>query len=247
MSKKDIKVPNIGEFKDVEVIEVLIKEGQKIKKNDPLITIESDKSSVEIPSSDDGTVISLNVKIGDKVSEGDKIIEIESEKEIKETSSKELPKNQLSEEFKKKEVKKINKSKNIIIKDFSTKASASPKVRKFARELGINIDKVRGSERQGRVTESDVKLFVATKSDKSLKDQNTAEEKTELEYSHSDFGEVDIKDVPRVKKLSSKYLMNSWSKIPHVTNHDEADITELEEFRTSLTDIYTGEKKKLLR
>ena len=106
MSKKDIKVPNIGEFKDVEVIEVLIKKGQKIKKNDPLITIESDKSSVEIPSSDDGTIISLNVKIGDKVSEGDKIIEIESEKEIKETSSKELPKNQLSEELKKNEVKK---------------------------------------------------------------------------------------------------------------------------------------------
>ena len=89
MSKKDIKIPNIGEFKDVEVIEVLIKKGQKIKKNDPLITIESDKSSVEIPSSDDGTIISLNVKIGDKVSEGDKIIEIESEKEkeIKETLS----------------------------------------------------------------------------------------------------------------------------------------------------------------
>jgi len=94
MSNKDIKVPNIGEFKDVEVIEVLIKKGQKIKKNDPLITIESDKSSVEIPSSDDGTIISLNVKIGDKVSEGDKIIEIKSEKEIKETSAQELPKNE---------------------------------------------------------------------------------------------------------------------------------------------------------
>ena len=245
MSKKDIKVPNIGEFKDVEVIEVLIKKGQKIKKNDPLITIESDKSSVEIPSSDDGTIISLNVKIGDKVSEGDKIIEIESEKEIKETSAQELPKSQLPKEIKKNDVKKTNESENIIVKDFSTKASASPKVRKFARELGVNINKVPGSERQGRVTESDVKLFVATKSDKSFKDQNTTEQKIELEYSHSDFGEVDIKDIPRVKKLSSKYLMNSWTKIPHVTNHDEADITELEEFRTSLTDVYTGEKKKI--
>ena len=245
MSKKDIKVPNIGEFKDVEVIEVLIKKGQKIKKNDPLITIESDKSSVEIPSSDDGTIISLNVKIGDKVSEGDKIIEIESEKEIKETSAQELPKSQLPKEIKKNDVKKTNESENIIVKDFSTKASASPKVRKFARELGVNINKVPGSERQGRVTESDVKLFVATKSDKSFKDQNTTEQKIELEYSHSDFGEVDIKDIPRVKKLSSKYLMNSWTKIPHVTNHDEADITELEEFRTSLKDVYTGEKKKI--
>ena len=113
MSKKDIKVPNIGEFKDVEVIEVLIKKGQKIKKNDPLITIESDKSSVEIPSSDDGTIISLNVKIGDKVSEGDKIIEIESEKEIKDTSAQELPKNQLPEEIKKNDVKKVSSNKEI--------------------------------------------------------------------------------------------------------------------------------------
>ena len=101
MSKKDIKVPNIGEFKDVEIIEVLIEKGQKIKKNDPLITIESDKSSVEIPSSDDGTVISLNVKIGDKVSEGDKIIEIEIESE-KEIGVRELPNNQPPKEIKKK-------------------------------------------------------------------------------------------------------------------------------------------------
>jgi len=245
MSKKDIKVPNIGEFKDVEIIEVLIEKGQKIKKNDPLITIESDKSSVEIPSSDDGTVISLNVKIGDKVSQGDKIIEIESEKEIKEIEAKELPKNQLPTEPKKNEIKRSKSSKNIIIRDFSTKASASPKVRKFARELGIDINKVSGSERQGRVTESDVKLFIATKSLKSFKDKNSTEQKIEQEYSHSEFGEVDIKDIPRVKKLSSKYLMNSWTKIPHVTNHDEADITELEEFRSSLTDIYTGERKKI--
>ncbi len=245
MSKKDIKVPNIGEFKDVEIIEVLIEKGQKIKKNDPLITIESDKSSVEIPSSDDGTVISLNVKIGDKVSQGDKIIEIESEKEIKEINAKDSPNNQLPIEQKKEEIKRGKSSKNVIIRDFSAKTSASPKVRKFARELGVDINKVSGSERQGRVTESDVKLFVASKSVKSFKDQNTTERKIEQEYSHSEFGEVDIKDIPRVKKLSSKYLMNSWTEIPHVTNHDEADITELEEFRSSLTDIYTGERKKI--
>ena len=81
MLKKDIKVPNIGEFKDVEVIEVLIKKGQEIKKNDPLITIESDKSSVEIPSTSEGNVITLNLKVGDKVSESDRILEIETKKE----------------------------------------------------------------------------------------------------------------------------------------------------------------------
>ena len=90
MPKKDIKVPNIGEFKDVEVIEILIKKGQEIKKNDPLITIESDKSSVEIPSLHDGLVTELNLKVGDKVSEGSKILEIElkdNNVEIKEIQS----------------------------------------------------------------------------------------------------------------------------------------------------------------
>ncbi len=245
MSIKNIKVPNIGEFKNVEIIEVLVNKGQKIKKNDPLITIESDKSSVEIPSLEDGTVVSLHVKIGDKVSEGDEIIEIETEESLKEINKTELPKNIVVNEEKNIEVKKNLRFEDLMIKNFSSKASASPKVRKFARELGVDINKVPGSERQGRVIESDVKLFVAAKSDRNFKVQNENDKKIEQEYSHSEFGEVEVKDIPRVKRLSSKYLMNSWSNIPHVTNHDEADITELEEFRTSLTDIYTGEKKKI--
>ena len=125
-------------------------------------------------------------------------------------------------------------------------ASASPKVRKFARELGVDINKVSGSESRGRVTEEDVKSFVLKKSNQNKNEVQLKENtKIEIEYSHTEFGEVEIKDIPRVKKLSSKYLMNSWSNIPHVTNHDEADITEMEEFRSSLKDIYTGEKKKI--
>ena len=124
--------------------------------------------------------------------------------------------------------------------------SASPKVRKFARELGVDINKVSGSESRGRVTEEDVKSFVLKKSNQNKNEVQLKENaKIEIEYSHTEFGEVEIKDIPRVKKLSSKYLMNSWSNIPHVTNHDEADITEMEEFRSSLKDIYTGEKKKI--
>jgi len=131
-------------------------------------------------------------------------------------------------------------------KDYLSLVSASPKARKFARELGIDINKISGSERQGRVTEKDIKLFVSTKSYENIKkDEIKKEEKVKQEYLHSEFGEVEVKDIPRVKRLSSKYLMNSWTNIPHVTNHDEADITELEEFRNSLKDIYTGEKKKI--
>ena len=130
-------------------------------------------------------------------------------------------------------------------KDFIQMVPASPKARKFARELGVDINKVKGSERDGRVIEEDIKLFVSKKTDLNEKTYIQKSEKKELEYAHSEFGEIEIKDIPRVKKLSSKYLMNSWTQIPHVTNHDEADITEMEEFRNSLTDIYTGKKKKI--
>ena len=243
MSETEIKVPNIGDFKDVEVIEVLVSEGQTLKKNDPLITIESDKSSVEIPSNFDGKIKTLKTKVGDKVSEGDLILILESKLEAQEKVQKKVV---TEKEFKKIEVIKPEVNQNLTnqnkIMDIS---SASPKVRKFARELGVDINQIAGSERKGRVIESDVKLFVASKSNNLSNNENKNNEKIKQEYAHSEFGEIETKDMPRVKKLSSKYLMNSWTNIPHVTNHDEADITELEEFRNSLTDIYTGEKKKI--
>ena len=243
MSETEIKVPNIGDFKDVEVIEVLVSEGQTLKKNEPLITIESDKSSVEIPSNFDGKIKTLKTKVGDKVSEGDLILILESKLEAQEKVQKKVV---TEKEFKKIEIIKPEVNQNLTnqnkIMDIS---SASPKVRKFARELGVDINQVDGSERKGRVIESDVKLFVASKSNNLSNNENKNNEKIKQEYAHSEFGEIETKDMPRVKKLSSKYLMNSWTNIPHVTNHDEADITELEEFRNSLTDIYTGEKKKI--
>ena len=246
MTKKDIKVPNIGEFKNVEVIEVLVKKGQEIKKNDPLITIESDKSSVEIPSSLDGKVISLNFKIGDKVSEGDKILELEISKVLeKKTEIIKTNNDDKKVVYHTPTFENNNKESNLIKKDFSFKVSASPKARKFARELGVDINRVKGTERGGRIIESDIKYFVSSRSNNNFKAEDKKIDKVELEYTHEQFGEVEVKDIPRIKKLSSKYLMNSWTNIPHVTNHDQADITEMEEFRTSLTDMYTGERKKI--
>jgi pyruvate dehydrogenase E2 component (dihydrolipoamide acetyltransferase) len=246
MTKKDIKVPNIGEFKNVEVIEVLVKKGQEIKKNDPLITIESDKSSVEIPSSLDGKVISLNIKIGDKVSEGDKILELEISKVLeKKTEIIKTNNDDKKVVYHTPTFENNNKESNLIKKDFSFKVSASPKARKFARELGVDINRVKGTERGGRIIESDIKYFVSSRSNNNFKAEDKKIDKVELEYTHEQFGEVEVKDIPRIKKLSSKYLMNSWTNIPHVTNHDQADITEMEEFRTSLTDMYTGERKKI--
>jgi pyruvate dehydrogenase E2 component (dihydrolipoamide acetyltransferase) len=253
MSLIDLKVPNIGEFKDVEVIEVLVSEGQSIEKNDPLITIESDKSSVEIPSTEKGKVVNVTVKVGDKISEGSKILEIEVSKssdaaktnEIINNNEQSLPKSDVKIEDR---ISQITPSQNIRSKSFNNNslALASPKVRKFARELGVNINSIYGTERQGRVTETDIKNYISNNQKASLDHkEEKSPKKINLEYAHSEFGEIETKDMPRVKKLASTYLMNSWSNIPHVTNHDEIDITELEDFRNSLTDIYTGEKKKI--
>ena len=243
MSVTEIKVPNIGDFKDVEVIEVLVTEGQILKKNDPLITIESDKSSVEIPSNSEGKIKTLKIKVGDKISEGDLILILENSSQKQVEVQKEPI---IEKEFKNTQVIKPEIHQTLTNQNKVTDiSSASPKVRKFARELGVDINQVTGSERKGRVIESDVKSFVASKSNNLLNKENKNNEKVKQEYSHSEFGEIETKDISRVKKLSSKYLINSWTTIPHVTNHDEADITELEEFRTSLTDIYTGEKKKI--
>ena len=117
--------------------------------------------------------------------------------------------------------------------------SASPKVRKLAREFGANIYQVEGSQRKGRVSEKDVKSYIKDAiSGKSVKKQTVVSE----EYDHSEFGEVDIQQIPRIKKIAGPHLEKSWSEIPHVTQHDEADITEMEKFRKTLRDLYTGEK-----
>ena len=130
--------------------------------------------------------------------------------------------------------------------DQSIKTSASPKVRKFARELGVDISNVKGSERLGRVIEKDLKEYVSSNINQTYDVKEVKNEKvTKSEYQHSDFGEVEIKDIPRVKKIAAPHLVNSWINIPHVTNHDEADITEMEEFRSSLKDNYSGEKIKI--
>jgi pyruvate dehydrogenase E2 component (dihydrolipoamide acetyltransferase) len=245
MSETEIKVPNIGDFKDVEVIEVLVSEGQILQKNDPIITIESDKSSVEIPSNFEGKIKSLKIKVGDKISEGDLILILEETLTTKENTEE---KPNIEKEFKKIKVIKPETEQTSInqVKNLSNEiSSASPKARKFARELGVDITQVVGSEKDGRVVEEDIKKFVSstTKNINEIKEDKIKKIKNEFE--HSDFGEIEIKDIPRVKKLSSVYLTNSWTTIPHVTNHDEADITEMENFRSSLTDMYTGEKIKI--
>ena len=117
--------------------------------------------------------------------------------------------------------------------------SASPKVRKLARELGADMYQIQGTQREGRVSEGDVKTFIKEFiSGKDEKKQTSILQ----QYDHSEFGEIDVQSIPRIKKIAGPHLQKSWNEIPHVTQHDEADITEMEKFRKSLRDLYTGEK-----
>ena len=127
------------------------------------------------------------------------------------------------------------------------KIFATPKTRKFARELGANISEIPGTERAGRITNDDVKNYINNKLNNPKIDSENSKEKTNLkvEFDHSDFGEVEVIDMPRIKRIAAPNLTNSWKSIPHVNHHDEADISELEEFRLSLKDRITGEIKKI--
>ena len=117
--------------------------------------------------------------------------------------------------------------------------SASPKTRKFARELGADLRLIKGTQREGRINEDDIKTYIK----KSFLEPKIKQKEIEIqEYSHSEFGKIDEKSIPRIKKISGPHLQKSWNEIPHVTHHDEADITEMEIFRKSLRDLYTGKK-----
>jgi len=247
MSEQKIIVPNIGDFKEVEVIEILVKEGQEIKKDESIITLESDKSSVEVPSNFSGIIKKIDIKVGDKVSEGTIILSLDIEESSKERSqpiSKDQKNNIENKneiiDFPKNNKKKIVQS-PVITKGENTRSS-SPNVRKFIRELGADISKIPGTERSGRISKDDVKGYVKDK----LKNISipTAQKKiiVENEYKHSEFGEIEVKDIPRIKRLSGPHLVRSWTEVPHVTQHEEIDITEMEQFRSTLRDLYTGQK-----
>ena len=153
MANLKIIVPDMGDFKDVEVIEVLVKEGQSINKNDSLITLESDKSSVEVPSTHSGKVDKIDIAVGDKINKGDLILTLESSKGKKEPKKE----SKVEQPIPAKEVISIVSVPPITQ---SGKSSASPKVRKFARELGADVSRVTGTQRLGRVSEDDIKNFV---------------------------------------------------------------------------------------
>jgi len=247
MIERKIAVPNIGDFNEVEVIEVLVKEGQEIKKDESIITLESDKSSVEVPSNFNGIVRKININVGDKVSEGTIILSLDSE-ESSEEKAQPLLGNQNNNTKNKNEVidfPKNNKKKYVQQPSLLVQGNikpASPIIRKFIRELGVDISKISGSERSGRINRGDVKKYIKDQLTNAPTPTTQEKIKNKNEYDHGEFGKIEVKDIPRVKRLSGPHLVKSWTEIPHVTQHEEIDITEMEQFRSSLRDLHTGQK-----
>lgn len=252
MSLIEIKVPDIGDFSEVSVIEVLVKPGDTVKAEQSLITVESDKASMEIPSSHSGVVKEIRVKLGDKVKQGSVVVMLEAaDSEIPLPLGEVLPAAALASAPVERVAPTVALAPHEPVALPVHMPHASPSVRKFARELGVPLDELSGTGPKGRITEQDVQNFTRSvmagvAQTKAISAQSAGSagapgagggELGLLPWPKVDFakfGPVERKDLSRIKKISGANLHRNWVMIPHVTNHDDADITELEAFRVQL-------------
>ncbi|RPG43227.1 MAG: dihydrolipoyllysine acetyltransferase [Gammaproteobacteria bacterium TMED112] len=229
--KIDLKIPNLGEAEDTEIIEVAISKGEKIKKNDPLIVLESEKAAMEVPADYDGVIISVLVKEGESVSEG-KIfatLEVNDAPIDKDESQPEKIKVEDQVVQVKKEAQQKDKKFTENLQIFGG-INSGPAVRKISRELGIDLTKIKGTGKNGFITKDDVKNFIQSLSE--TKPQEYAE-LSDLE----NFGDFTLENQSKIRKAGAKNLYNSWSSIPHVTHFEEVDVTNLEKHRKILNDV----------
>ncbi|MFZ6815632.1 dihydrolipoyllysine-residue acetyltransferase [Undibacterium sp. Rencai35W] len=268
MSSVEVKVPDIGDFKEVEVIELMVKVGDTIKVDQSLITVESDKASMEIPSSHAGVVTEIKVKVGDKVAEGSLLVVVDAAASaaapaaaptapaaasavapapVAATPAPAAPAPAVAP---------VAATTAPVATASAGKAHASPSIRKFARELGVDLSRVAGSGQKGRITQEDVQNFV-----KGIMAGSTAVAAVSAPAKNgsgvgldvlpwpsldfSKFGTTTTSPLSRIKKLSGPNLHRNWVMIPHVTQFDEADISDLEEFRKSSNEALVKSGVKL--
>ena len=229
--KIDLKIPNLGEAEDTEIIEVSVSKGEKIKKNDPIVVLESEKAAMEVPADYDGVVIDILVREGESVSEGKVFATLEideetSEKETKKTAERTAKDEtiQIDDKNHQKEEKDVEKFKNF------EGVNTGPAVRKISRELGIDLSKILGTGKNGFITKNDVKNYIHSLS--SEKAQSYAD-LSELES----FGDFVLENQTKIRKIGAKNLLSSWSSIPHVTHFEEVNITNLEIHRRMLNEV----------
>ncbi len=233
----EVKVPDIGDYKDVPIIEVHVKEGDAVNADDPLITLESDKATMEVPAPSEGTVEKLLIKIGDKVSAGSPILLFRGGDGAMTQPPSLLPQQ---------EPAPVTLAtpppppagppppNRAPAAEFG-QVHASPGVRRIARELGVDLAKMRGSGEKGRITKDDVVGFLRGPSAAPAAAPSAGAGIPEIPaQDFSKFGPIETKPLVRIKKLSGPHLHRAWLNVPHVTHQDEADITELEAYRKEL-------------
>lgn len=230
MSIIELKVPDIGGSTNVNIAEVYVKAGDKIVKDDNIMMLETDKATMDVPAEQSGVIKNVIIKAGDKVSEGDLILMLDVEDSA---SSSNIPSLGLAEI-------KVESPEQVNAQSFA-KAHASPSIRKLARELGANLGKIVGSGNKGRITEDDVKSYIkgVMTGQATAVSGGAAIGLDLLPWPNVDFakfGEVEVKELSRIKKISGSNLARNWIMIPHVTQFDEAYITELESFRKQLNE-----------
>ena len=259
---KDVVVPDMGDFDEIPVIEVLVKEGDEVNKEDPILTLESDKATMEVPSPFSGKVKNILLKVGDKVSQGTVILVLdptndsrtqnpenaeEPNNSVAETNTNQtetrdkisLEKKALSEEsVSSQESNKEPPAYSLPESSNSTEHTsvyASPSVRKMSRHLGVNLNEVQGSGRNSRILKEDLENYVKNKISSPLQNSKNIGINTSLPswefLDFSKYGQTESMTLPRIKQISGSFLHRNWLEIPHITQHADADITNIEKFR----------------
>jgi len=264
----EIKVPDIGDFSDIPVIEVLVTVGDEVNAEDGLVTLESDKATMEVPSPAAGVIKEMKLKLDDTVSEGDvvAILEVSDAGESagasgSEQSGPELPAPEAEHEAEDEKPAEpppseqsqpsAQRASGVAAVDPGKVPYASPVIRKFARELGVDLTRVSGSASKGRITRDDVAEFVKSVINGAVGTGAAAIGGLKLDFpslpdfDFSRYGDIEEKALSRIQKISAGHLHRNWVGIPHVTQHDEADITDMEAFRLANADEAVAQGFKL--
>ena len=238
MSAMEVAVPDIGDFRDVPVIEIQVKPGDVVKADDPLVTLESDKATMEVPAPAEGKVVQVLVKIGDKVSQGSLIVTMESGAQPVSAPSvldQQEPDLEKPAQGNGTAASPVSAAKTAppspVVTHFGG-VHASPSVRRLARELGIDLSALKGSGDKGRITKEDVKASLRGPAPSGTGSGAGIPEIPAQDFAK--FGPIETKPLARIKKLSGPFIHRAWLNIPHVTHTDEADISDLEPFRKTL-------------
>ncbi len=247
----ELRVPDIGDFKDIPVIDVLVKAGDKIAKDASVAVLESDKASMEVPASSGGTIADVRVKVGDKVSQGTVLATVRSAAPAQSATAPPLRQAQGPSMPQDDKTAPRDDKRTAPGESGNGVVHASPSIRRFARELGVDLHNVRASGPNGRVTREDIRHFVKGALQDGAPNALRTGSQTGLtiapwpEVDFAQFGEIERKPLSRIKKISGPNLHRNWVMIPHVTQNDDADVTSLESFRKELNAEYAKQGVKV--